>query len=122
MAIPKTIRRMFDQLLQETPTESGSAFSGPLANVMAAKIACDDLLEVGDDKAKRAAGELKKTFTTMLDLYGSSKRRVEDLYTTAAERAAAGKKKAKAEKSLSKAGAKKKATKKATKKKRSKKH
>ena len=69
MAIPKPIRRMLDQLLEETHTESGSAFSGPLANVMAAKIACDDLLEVGDEKAKRAAGDLKKAFTAMLDRY-----------------------------------------------------
>lgn len=92
MAIPKPIQKLFDQLLHESLRESGSAFSGPLATIMAAKIACEDLLEVGDDKAKRAAEELKKTFTEMLDSYAAGKKAVENLYMTAAERATVGKK------------------------------
>ena len=85
MAVPKSIQRLFDQLLHEEPGESGTAFSGPLASLMMAKIGCEDLLEVGDKKAKRAARELLKVFTEMLDSYVVGKKVVENLYTTAAE-------------------------------------
>lgn len=103
MAMPKAIQKIFDQLLYEEPRESSTAFSGPLTGLMAAKIACEDLTEIGDEKAKRAANELLKIFTKMLESYAAGKKTVEDLYTTAAERAVAGKKvKASALKSASK--------------------
>ncbi len=93
MSVPQTIQRLFDQLLHVERDESGTTFSGPLANLMAAKIACEEILELGDVKAKRAANELLKVFAGMLDSYAAGKETVENLYTTAAERAA-GKKKA----------------------------
>ncbi len=122
MAIPNAIQKIFDQLLNEEPRGSGTVFSGPLANLMASKIACEDLVEVGDEKAKRAAGELLKAFTGMLDSYTAGRKTVEDLYTTAAERAAAGKKKAAAKKAPAKAEPKAKAKRKAAKKKSAKRH
>lgn len=122
MAIPNAIQKVFDQLLLEEHTESGTVFSGPLANLMAGKIACEDILEVGDEKAKRAAGELLKVFGAMLDSYALGKKIVEYLYTTAAERAAAGKKKAAAKKAPAKAEPKAKAKRKSAKKKRAKRH
>lgn len=122
MAMPKTIQRLFDELLHEERGESGTTFSGPLANLMAAKIASDDLVEVGDGKAKRAAAELSETFGGMLDSYAAAKESVENLYTTDAERAAAGKKKAATKKAPDKTEPKAKAKRKSAKKKSAKRH